>query len=84
VRIVIDTSSFIRATLERDRASWQCIRDVMLRCEIIATEELAKNCWYLFIFVAERKATNPLPEYRIAGLFLLKTLSIETTSALVF
>lgn len=77
MRVVLDTSTFIKATLERDKTTWQCIRKVMSSYQIIATEEMAKELLVSLYIVAGRKAKNPLPSYRIAALLLLQAKLVE-------
>ncbi|HEY9747043.1 MAG TPA: putative toxin-antitoxin system toxin component, PIN family [Oculatellaceae cyanobacterium] len=78
MRVVIDTSTFIKAILERDRIAWNCIRNLMVSSFILMNREMAKELFVAIYQVAGRKGKNPLPAFRIASSILLYVIPVET------
>ncbi|CCQ94330.1 hypothetical protein CULT_1800003 [[Clostridium] ultunense Esp] len=77
-RIVIDTSSFIRAFLESDTVA----RDMFkmfpsLDYQLVMTEEIAKEWLIATNNVILRRKMNPNPYLRAVAVFLLKSIEIE-------
>lgn len=78
MKIIIDTSSFIRATLERDFGAKEVIKKALSDFEIVMTDEMAQELLRAIYIVAGRKGRNPLPAYLLASIFLLQAKRIET------
>lgn len=77
MRVIIDTSSFIRAIIENDLIAWECLEMVMVHHQHLVTEEMAKELLVAIYQVSGRKGKNPLPAFRMAALYLLRAKEIE-------
>jgi putative PIN family toxin of toxin-antitoxin system len=80
MKLILDTSTFIKGTLERDPISAQVIQQAILYHQTLLTEEMAKELNVAIYQVAVRKGRNPIPALRIASVYLLRSYVIQTTS----
>jgi len=78
VNIVVDTSTFIKGTLEGDAYSEQVIREAILSHQTLLTDEMAKELNVAIYQVAVRKGKNPFPALRIASVYLLRSKPVRT------
>lgn len=78
MKIIVDTSSFIRATLERDFGAKKVIMKILSAFEIVMTVDMAQELLRAIYLVSGRKGKNPLPAYLLASVFLLHAKSIGT------
>ncbi|MGG1250556.1 putative toxin-antitoxin system toxin component, PIN family [Brevibacillus borstelensis] len=77
MRVIIDTSSFIRAIIENDLIAWECLQMIMAYHQQIASAEMAKELLVAIYQVSGRKGKNPLPAFRMAALYLLGAEQVE-------
>jgi putative PIN family toxin of toxin-antitoxin system len=80
MKLILDTSTFIKGTLERDPISAQVIQQAILYHQTLLTEEMAKELNVAIYQVAVRKGRNPIPALRIASVYLLRSNVIQTKS----
>jgi putative PIN family toxin of toxin-antitoxin system len=80
MKVVIDTSTFIRSTLERDQVARKCMKIVMTTYQTISTDRMAEELLTAIYGASKRKGKNPLSALEIAGRLLLRSEKIETTT----
>jgi len=73
MRVIVDTSTFIRGMLEGDIQAERVIKRAIVYCQPVATEEMAKELNVAIYQVAVRKGKNPVPALRLAGVYLLRS-----------
>lgn len=77
-RIVIDTSSFIRAFLESDLVARDMFKKFpSLGYQLVMTEEIAKEWLIATNNVILRRKMNPNPYLRSVAKFLLRAIEVE-------
>jgi putative PIN family toxin of toxin-antitoxin system len=77
-KVVIDTSSFIRATLERDNTALNCLAFVLSNRQLIYTVEMAQELLVATYRVSIRKGKNPNFAFKMAATALIKAKPVET------
>lgn len=78
MKIIVDTSTFIKGMLEGDRYSEQVIRKAISRDQIFLTDEMARELNVAIYQVAARKGKNPAPALRVASVYLLRASAVHT------
>jgi putative PIN family toxin of toxin-antitoxin system len=80
MKLIMDTSTFIKGMLEGDVCSEQVIRNAIASHQTILTEEMAKELNVAIYQVAARKGKNPVPALRVASVYLLRSQPIRKIS----
>ena len=76
MKVVVDTSTFIRATFEEDKTAWETLKKVMTGFEVVSTNEMAEELLTAIHFASKRKEKDPLKTLEMAAKFLLRAVKI--------